>query len=165
MLYSESVITRMVSLVVLVACGGSQPPARTPSVSDRGDEHPLDVQRLVARMDAVPSPIGETWTRDTRALLLDAFDRDRSGAIDADAEVSTIPCEVYVSLHKSMFRGQALGLMLSFSLAKGLPWGGHTLGFAETTRDALLGRNSSCLADAKDLPSREIDPETGAPIQ
>lgn len=61
-------------------------------------------------------PIDEAWDGATRALLLEGYDLDRSGALDTRDEVAAVPCRVWRTVDRGYRAAHAslLGVRVSY---------------------------------------------------
>lgn len=97
-----------------------------------------------ARVHAVPGGGGETWDRAVRSLLVDWYDADRTGAVDTDAEVASVACDVWWALDEAVRRRYPSGLYLTYGVAPGWFWIGGALGLDETQRGAVAAAGEAC---------------------
>jgi hypothetical protein len=94
------------------------------------------------------------WDERVQAIVLGAFDRDRSGAIDRTAEVRAITCDVWRALDEGVVGGQ---YQAGFAIIYGLPtdkgWVGYVVGFDESMRPVLADQAARCGLDIGSDPA------------
>jgi hypothetical protein len=150
------------------ACLAGEPPPPT-DPEEIGDlttqlDLPERVERFV-RLEAAGEILqragrlgttADAWTTEVNGILLDRFDRDRSGSLDRVSEVLSIPCDVWQAMaatHPEYPYG------LGFLAGEVYP--GDHLGVSPGQREQVMARASGCVqsttrtadATATDLPS------------
>lgn len=94
---------------------------------------------------AVPNGGTDEWDDGIRPLLLQAYDRDRSGSIDTAAEVEKIPCQVWVALDRSMTAGGRYhDIRPIYGFEAGYGWVGSAIGFDESVRVPADAAMAAC---------------------
>lgn len=162
-----SLFAASASILILSACGAALRPevydevgaSKEELVEQRFEERPSAEEHAAAdeirkqlrlvenTLAALKAPNTEAWQESVKQLLLDAYDRDRSLALDTSAELKLIPCSVFRVLDE---RVKATpdgfhGLKLEYGFSEyGRTWQGHLLGFVESERDSAAARMDAC---------------------
>jgi hypothetical protein len=119
--------------------------------------------RVVAQaLRDIGEPTGSgAWEAAALAILLDAFDQDRTGFIDHPAEVRVMPCAVFEVLESGFDERSGPGAVTAhttYGLAARLEWRADALGFSHVVRAQTDRRWLECaparsgLARAGQLP-------------
>ena len=85
---------------------------------------------------AVPAGGSTAWDLAVLTILLEAFDSDGSGSLDAAAEVQALPCDVWGALDAGVKQRYQYGVRPIYGFEEGYEWVGDSLGFADSTRQA-----------------------------
>jgi hypothetical protein len=97
------------------------------------------------RIRDIPDGGSTEWDRATRSILLSRFDLDKSGTIDAEAEVTAIPCETWKELDDALRAGRRYSnLRSTYGFAPGYGWVGDAIGFQENVRKHADSRAGEC---------------------
>ena len=88
--------------------------------------------------------LDDSWHEQARQWLLSRYDRDRSGALDAEQEIDAVPCDFWLGLQAS--HGQSrLGLtLIRFYGFDGNGWRSGALGISDEVRDLAHERMKQC---------------------
>jgi hypothetical protein len=109
---------------------------------------PLPVVRAAAEVAAaireLPGGGSDAWDAAVRPILLDAYDADHSGALDAPAEVTAIPCPVWVAIDDGVRVSWTLGLRRIYGLAPDYTFVGPALGLTEAVRPHADAAAEAC---------------------
>jgi len=105
--------------------------------------------RVVARaMRSVGDPVGSMHHEASiMAILLEAFDQDRSGFVDRPAEVGVIPCTVFQVLESLSAQSRSpdrRSAQQAYGLVDDARWHADALGFSREVREALVQRWTEC---------------------
>jgi len=126
-----------------------------------GHSDARDVEVVSGRVSAPAGPEGDlvraiarsSWTGKASGardhilpLLVAAYDTDKSGEIDTDAEVERIPCSVVVAVRDRYQRGGAFSspIRAVFGFEEGYGWVGGALGFDEGMRKQVDAKMMAC---------------------
>lgn len=96
-----------------------------------------DVPSAIAALSAKPE--SGAWDDAVTAILLAAYDHDRSERLDQAREVEAIGCP---TLERLVWA--APNLVTTYGIAPSYAWVGDALGFDEVVRDELYARFSAC---------------------
>ncbi len=101
---------------------------------------------LGAKILQLPGGGSDAWDGLIKRILLEEFDRDKSGWIDTTEEVSSIPCDVFISLDRSIRagRGESAALRTTYGFPQRFRWVGGVLGFDEKARADTDARLENC---------------------
>lgn len=106
-----------------------------------------ETAELVASIEAVGAEWGTgAWDGAVRTLLLGAYDDDRSGALDAPREITSISCDVWAALdaEDAPGRAQFSATLLTLYGFDGASWIGYLLGVDGSQRETALGVAQAC---------------------
>ncbi|HEX9950917.1 MAG TPA: hypothetical protein VGB53_04055 [Rubricoccaceae bacterium] len=112
---------------------------------------------VAEKIAAVPDPPSSEWIAATGRLLLQTYDRDRSGTIGR-AEAPRIECDVWRAVETGYAQGEYHRFWVGYGFEDGLIWNASDLGFDETAREAAFADMEACprlFADAE--AAREAD--------
>ncbi|MDY0059268.1 MAG: PEGA domain-containing protein [Myxococcota bacterium] len=114
--------------------------AATPAVVRGGG---LGEDALVRKIWEIPDGGSTPWDNAVKPLLIQAYDKDGSGAIDSATETNAVPCKVLQALNDKIRdgRGQISSLRGTYVANIYL---GYLIGFGNNQRDTLLARIDSC---------------------
>jgi hypothetical protein len=88
--------------------------------------------------------LDESWHEQARQWLLSRYDRDRSGELDSQAELDSVPCEFWLGLEASHSQSR-LGLtLIRFYGFDGKGWRPGALGVSDEIRDLAHVRMTQC---------------------
>jgi hypothetical protein len=87
------------------------------------------------------------WLRTARAVLISAYDTDRSGALDTTTEVAQVPCEMWASLDRLSMGFFGRSLRVSMGVDEGASWSGHMLGVRGAVRPSFGAALVRCDVD------------------
>jgi hypothetical protein len=105
----------------------------------------VDAATLVQRLVAVSEPGTTAWDKGVQAVLIDAYDLDRSGAIDRPEEVGAMSCLVWTTLDVRLrSAGHPEGVVATYGLGAGDAWAGDSLGLAKAIRPAVQSALDRC---------------------
>jgi hypothetical protein len=99
---------------------------------------------VAAAVRALPGGGSDAWDAAVRPLLLDAYDLDRSGLLDAPAELQAIPCIVWTTLNEGVRVSWPVGLRRIYGLAPDLTYVGAALGIDERARADANAAAEAC---------------------
>jgi hypothetical protein len=101
---------------------------------------------LGAKILRLPDGGSDAWDGLIKRILLEEFDVDNSDWIDTTEEVSSIPCDVFISLDRSIRngRGESAALRTTYGFPKRFRWVGGVLGFDEKARADTDARLENC---------------------
>jgi hypothetical protein len=122
-----------------IRCGLEGVPPQPAPARDPGKVH--------SDIAAVPSGGSRAWDASVRAILLQVFDTDASGAIDRSEELEAIPCDVWQQMDADVRRaGTYSGLLAPYGLdgSGDTVWVGQALGFGDSVKGAVGGRAKAC---------------------
>lgn len=122
-----------------------------------GPEVALDADAALQQVRSLRDGGSDTWDLQVTAILLGAFDDDRSGGLDA-AEVVGIPCALWAAVDDGVRDGWHRGLAHVYGIAPDRPWAGDALGFDLAARDALVDRLTRCGRGPGDDPEGALTP-------
>lgn len=89
-------------------------------------------------------PSDESLDQDVKALLLRAYDRDRSGMLDTRNEVNSLPCDVAVAIGARYRQKWDNSVRVILGLHSDYIWVGGAIGFAEPMRAQVDRRFDQC---------------------
>ena len=91
----------------------------------------------------------DAWDDEVKAILLRAYDTDRSGKIDTQSELNAIPCEIWQFLHRQIAAAdKQSGLAWTYGFKPGdYSYVGEDLGIATKLRSAAFQRIKNCGVD------------------
>lgn len=102
------------------------------------------VAAAAPRERARDSRLDESWHEQARQWLLSRYDLDRSGALDSEEELESIPCDRLLGLEASHSQSR-LGLtLIRFYGFDGRDWRSGALGIADEVRDLAHTRMTGC---------------------
>jgi hypothetical protein len=87
-----------------------------------------------AAIRGLPEGGHEAWDALTARALLQAYDLDRSGQIDAVNELDAMPCPTWAALDQGVRAGWGTGIRQVYGLMPELVWVGDTLAISERVR-------------------------------
>lgn len=96
----------------------------------------------LALIRGLPADAG--WDRSAARVLVPAYDADHSGAIDREAEVASLSCELWTALDERSRALHKTPLATIYGFDPGYVWVGHALGFGEGAREAGLSALRGC---------------------
>ena len=101
---------------------------------------------LGAKLLRLPDGGSDGWDGLVKRILVEEFDKDKSGLIDTTKEVSSIPCDVFISLDRSIRagRGESASLRTTYGFPQRFRWVGGVLGFDEKVRVDADARLENC---------------------
>ena len=108
----------------------------------------VDAAQTVQRIEAITKPGGsDEWDAEVRPLLLEAYDRNKSGSIDTAGEVNAIPCDVLRAMDRLIqpYDNNRSGLTWTYGFKPGkFDWVGGSLGFDKRMRNQAFQRMRLC---------------------
>ena len=136
-------MTKFLAVMLAIVAALSAP--ATAQDKPSGDE--LPVAEAAGRITALKTKGGsDSWDEEVEAILLAAFDKDKSGEIDTEDELNAIPCEVWQAMDNSISAGSGKGsnLIATYGFASRGTWGGDSFGIDEKLRNASIVRLKAC---------------------
>ncbi len=103
---------------------------------------PISALQAAASLDAAG------WDRAAGRALVASYDADKTGLIDASAEVQAVPCDAWAILDRGARTHVGGSLARAYGLAPGLIWMGDRLSLAKSAQDAIGKRLAACSLDA-----------------
>jgi hypothetical protein len=121
-------------------------------------------RNVIGILDAVPSADSASWADGVKPVLVAAYDRDRSGAIDTTAELDALPCDVWTAVDRGVHRHWDFGVWVIYGFGEGYGWVGDALGFDEAVRVPAAAALEACGLGSTDSHPRTPNPSApGAP--
>lgn len=117
------------------------------SVSQGPGGVPVDV---AGQVKAVRSSGGsDAWDVEVKAILLRAYDANKSGSIDTEKELAAADCGIWKALDGSVRAGTGNStLITTYGFMPAMSWVGDALGISNKLRQAAYERLRACgLAD------------------
>ena len=101
---------------------------------------------LGAKILRLPNGGSDAWDGLVKRILVEEYDKDNSNWIDTTKEVSSIPCDVFISLDRSIRngRGESASLRTTYGFPQSFRWVGAALGFDEKARTDADARLENC---------------------
>ena len=102
---------------------------------------------VVQRITALKTKGGsDAWDEEVEKILLAAYDKDKSGEIDEEDELSAIPCEVWDTMDKAIRAGggKDASLVATYGIAASGDWNGDAFGIDEKLRNPAVARLQAC---------------------
>lgn len=93
------------------------------------------------------------WDRSAARVLVTSFDHDHSGAVDTEAEVAKLSCEVWGALEAKVQAIHHEPLSVIYGFDQGYVWMGYALGFGEGARQAGMSALRGCRVIQPSAPS------------
>jgi hypothetical protein len=130
-------------------------PRRRSDVADALERCGLGVGRAVRtgppdplrRLRAITALRGTSrWDAAAKVVLLEVADLDRSGRIDADAEVARVSCDLWLGVDQATRATWPVGLVERYGLVDDRAFSGMALGVDPAVRPAALRAARRCLA-------------------
>lgn len=111
-----------------------------------GGAAPAGSSPMSQRLSVIPDGGSDEWDVAVKPIMVEAYDSDGSGSIDTLAEVSAIPCEVLITLDRSIKagRGGVSALRTTYGFPERYHWVGYALGFNEKVRSDADARLANC---------------------
>lgn len=95
--------------------------------------------RYQDRLGVLGDRNGALWDEVVRGLVLEHWDRDRSGAVDSDAEVEAVGCDFWRTVDAA-----ADGVVETWGIAPESAWHADDIGFGLSARDDMMRALDRC---------------------
>jgi hypothetical protein len=120
---------------------------------------------LVGELAAIPNAGSSDWDTAVKTRMLHNFDDNHSGAIEREAELKKIPCNVFTTLETRLQAQQHISVARLYGFAPGFGWVGNALGFAEPLREKAYAAMRACGVDnGSPMPSTTTAEAPRGPI-
>ena len=136
-------MSKMFGLMVLAlaASAGQVGAQREPAVK----AEMIQLAEVAGRIATLKSEAGsDPWDHEVEAIMVAAFDKNKSNDIDTEGELAAVPCDVWKALDGALRSAdKSNSLIGTYGFAKG-EYDGDSLGIVDKMRKAALARIEGC---------------------
>ena len=128
---------------------------------------PDHVRRLAHQLEQLNKPASRAWDDQVHGLLVEHYDLDGDGVLNARIEVESVPCLIWATLDASVRARIPRGLADAYALMgdRDEPWLGHALGFGLSAAPVVSARLTRCTGGAARSGQVSADRRLSATMQ